>query len=38
MDHLMCRAQVACVLHDGPKTHVTQQPNGMVLKTEEIYK
>ena len=28
MGHLVCRAQVTCVLHDGPKTHVAQQPNG----------
>ena len=28
MGHIVCRAQVTCVLHDGPKTHVAQQPNG----------
>ena len=28
MGHLVCRAQVTYVLHDGPKAHVTQQPKG----------
>ena len=27
MGHLVCRAQVTRVLHDGLKTHVAQQPN-----------
>ena len=32
MGHLVCRAQVTCVLYDGPQTHMTQQPIGMVPK------
>ena len=32
MGHVVCKTQVTCVLHDGPKTHVAQQPMGMVPK------
>ena len=28
MDHLVYRVQVTYVLHDEPKTHMIQQPNG----------